>query len=190
MDTFGMPEDFDLSGFDGKHTEFQCIQCQIQNNHNIIDLINNYNAEMPEVNTKLFTEDSILSEFDDPMNNSTLLDFPSLDLPQIEPDIQMLPAQVVTPITDKPVMDNRSPSGMLKPCQNTVPLVKPNRKLVEKPIQPNYIIEQNVDKQIRYIQKPRTRTLVPVKSLGQIQLPSDHQMKQVLYIYYLYIIFL
>jgi len=29
MDTFGMPEDFDLSGFDGKHTEFQCIQCQI-----------------------------------------------------------------------------------------------------------------------------------------------------------------
>lgn len=144
---------------------------------------------MPEVNTKLFTEDNILSEFDDPMNDSTLLDFPSLDLPQIEPDIQMLPAQVVTPIIDKPLMDNHSLSAMLKPCQKSAPLVKPNRKLVEKPIQPNYIIEQNVDKKIRYIQKPGTRTLVPVKSLGQIQLPPDHQMKQVLYLIFIYIIF-
>lgn len=135
---------------------------------------------MPEVNTKLFTEDNILSEFDDPMNDSTLLDFPSLDLPEIEPDFQVPPAQANNiPIVDNSVMDNPVPPVVLKSCQKTVPIAKPNRKLVEKPIRPNYIVEQNVDKKLRYIQKPGTRTLVPVQSLGQIQLPSD-QIKQVL----------
>lgn len=135
---------------------------------------------MPDVNTKLFTEDNILSEFDDPMDNSTLLDFPSLDLPQIEPDFHISPSQVtITPIIDNPVIDNSSPP-ILTPCPKTAPLIKPNRKLVEKPIQHNYIIEQNVDKKITYIQKPGTRTLVPVQSVGQIHLPADHQMKQVL----------
>lgn len=123
---------------------------------------------MPEVNTKMFTDDSILSEFDD---------FP-LDLPQIEPDIQIMsPSQVTAPH----VIDNlvNSQSTMPKQCPKSAPLIKPSRKLVEKPIQPNYIIEQNVDKKIRYIQKPGTHTLLPIQNVGQIQLPAE-QMKQVL----------
>lgn len=123
---------------------------------------------MPEVNTKMFTDDSILSEFDD---------FP-LDLPQIEPDIQIMsPPQVTAPH----ILDNlvNLPSSMPKQCLKSAPLIKPNRKLIEKPIQPNYIIEQNVDKKIRYIQKSRTHTLLPIQNVGQIQLPAE-QMKQVL----------
>jgi len=146
---------------------------------------------MPEVNTKLFIEDNILSEFDDPMNDSTLLDFPSLDLSQIEPDLQLPPAQVTTntPIIENPMMDNPSPSVVLKSCQKTTPIIKPNRKLIEKPIQPNFLIEQNVGKNIRYIQKPGTRTLVPVQNLSQIQLSPDHQMKPVFYLLFIYVIF-
>lgn len=182
MDNFGMSsEDFDLAGLDGKFScaflrLFKYLYCVF------VDLISNYNAEMPDVNTKLFTDDNILSEFDDPMDDPTLMDFPSLDLPQIEPDFHISPPQVTVPqVMDNPV----TPPVMLKPIPKTVPLIKPNRKLVEKPIQPNYIIEQNVDKKIRYIQKPGTHTLVPVQSIGQIHLQAD-QMKQVfLYLSYM-----
>lgn len=122
---------------------------------------------MPEVDTKMFTDDSILSEFDD---------FP-LDLPQIEPDIQIMsPPQVTVP---RVVNNNvNSSSTILKSCPKSIPLIKPSRKFVEKPIQPNYAIEQNVDKKIRYIQKPGTHTIFPFQNVGQIHLPAD-QMKQV-----------
>lgn len=150
---------------------------------------------MPEVNTKLFTVDNILNEFDDdPMDDPTLLDFPSLDLPKIDTDFHhMSPPQAAAvpqlidnpPAIDNPLADmpstSSSTSSMLKPCPKIAPLIKPNRKLIEKPIQPNYIIDQNVNKQIRYIQKPGTHTLVPVQNVGQIHLPPD-QMKQVFYI--------
>jgi len=131
---------------------------------------------MPEVDTKLFTGDHILTEFDDPMSDPTLLDFPPLDLSLIEPDIQMSPPQdTVSHIIDPPVI---SPSTILKPCPKAPPLIKPNRKVIQKPIQPNRI-GQNVNKKIRYIQKPGIHTLLPVKSVGQIHLPSDQNMKQV-----------
>ncbi|XP_022182319.1 sterol regulatory element-binding protein 2-like isoform X1 [Myzus persicae] len=158
MDPLDMPEDLDFAGFD--------------------ELLNKYNEKMPEVDTKLFTGDHILTEFDDPMSDPTLLDFPPLDLSLIEPDIQMsLPQDTVSHIIDTPVI---SPSAMLNPCPKAPPLIKPNRKVIQKPIQPNYIIEQNVNKKIRYIQKPGMHTLLPVKSVGQIHLPSD-QMKQVFF---------
>lgn len=134
---------------------------------------------MPEVDTKLFTGDNILTEFDDPMSDPTLLDFPPLDLSLIEPDIHMSPPQdTVSHVIDSIDTTVISPSAMLKPCPKATPLIKPNRKVIEKPIQPNYIIEQNVNKKIRYIQKPGIHTILPVKSVGQIHLPSD-QMKQV-----------
>lgn len=123
---------------------------------------------MPEVDTKLFTEDDILCEFDDPMANSALLDFPPLDLPYIEPEVHMSPPHVAAPH----IFDNSSLPIALKPCPKTTPLIKP--KLTEKLIQPNYIIEKSVDKKIRYIQKPGTNTIVPVQSVGQIHLPPDH----------------
>ncbi|XP_060866530.1 sterol regulatory element-binding protein 2-like isoform X2 [Metopolophium dirhodum] len=158
MDPLDLPEDLDFAGFD--------------------ELLNKYNDKMPEVDTKLFTGDNILTEFDDPMSDSTLLDFPPLDLSLIEPDIQMLPPQdTVSHIIDTPMI---SPSAMLKPSPKAPPLIKPNRKVIQKPIQPNYITEQNVNKKIRYIQKPGMHTLLPVKSVGQIHLPSD-QMKQVFF---------
>lgn len=136
---------------------------------------------MPDVNIKLFTDDNILSEFDDPMDDHALTDFPSLDLSDIKPDFQLSPPQVTIPcVTENPVTP---PLTTLKPSLKTAPLIKPNRKLVEKPIQPNYIIEQNTDKKIRYIQKSGTHTLVPVQSVGQIHLPAD-QMKQVLKIHF------
>lgn len=123
---------------------------------------------MPEVDTKLFTEDDILSEFDDPMANSGLSDFPPLDLPYIEPEVHMSPSQA----TD--IFDTSSLPITLKPRSN--PLLKP--KLAEKPIQPNYVIEKSFDKKIRYIQKPGTNTIIPVQSVGQIHLPPD-QINQV-----------
>lgn len=132
---------------------------------------------MPEVNTKLFTDDNILSEFDEPMEDPTMLDYPSIDLPQIDQDFHMSPLQdSIPPAIEIPV---NSPSSVLKVSPKSSPIIKTNRKLIEKPIQPNYIIEHNVDKKIRYIQKPGTHTLVPVQSVGQIHLPPD-QMKQVL----------
>ncbi|XP_050057621.1 sterol regulatory element-binding protein 2-like isoform X2 [Aphis gossypii] len=161
MNPLDMPEDLDFAGFD--------------------ELLNKYNEKMPEVDTKLFTGDNILTEFDDPMSDPTLLDFPPLDLSLIEPDIHMSPPQdTVSHVIDSIDTTVISPSAMLKPCPKATPLIKPNRKVIEKPIQPNYIIEQNVNKKIRYIQKPGIHTILPVKSVGQIHLPSD-QMKQVFF---------
>lgn len=135
---------------------------------------------MPEVNTKLFIDDNILSDFDDKMDDSSLLNFPPLDLPQIEPDFNMPPTPITVPhITENPIT---SSSTILKQSPKVTPVViKPNRKPIEKPIQPNYIIEPNTDQKIAYIQKSGTHTLVPLQSVGQIHLPAD-QMKQVLFI--------
>lgn len=130
---------------------------------------------MPEVNTNMFIDDNLLSEFDD---------FPPIDLSQIEPDIQMSPPQVEVPqIDNNPlVLPFTTLKQEPKPYKKSFHVIKPNRKLAEKPIQPNYIIEQNVDKKFRYIQKPGTQTILPVQNVGQINLPAD-QMKQVLNIY-------
>lgn len=125
---------------------------------------------MPEVNTNMFIDDNLLSEFDD---------FPPIDLPQIEPDIQMSPPQVeVPPIDNYPVILPAATVQDLKPSPKSFHVIRPNRKLTEKPIQPNYIVEQNADKKFRYIQKPGTHTILPVQNVGQLNLPAD-QMKQV-----------
>jgi len=129
---------------------------------------------MPEVDTKLFTEDDILCEFDDPMVNSTLPDFPSFDLPQIKPEFDKSPRQTTIPN----IIDNSLPfADTPRQCTKSTSLIKP--KLTEKLIKPNYIIEQNVHNKIKYIQKSGTNTIVPVQSVGQIHLPPD-QIKQVI----------
>lgn len=135
---------------------------------------------MTELDTKLFTGDNILTEFDDPMSDHTLLDFPPLDLSLIEPDVKISPpplADTVSHITDTTVI--APPTTIVKPYPKAPLLIRPNRKIIEKPIQPNYMVEQNANKKIRYIQKPAgLHTILPVKSVGQIHLQSD-QMKQV-----------
>ncbi|XP_050529343.1 sterol regulatory element-binding protein 2-like [Daktulosphaira vitifoliae] len=154
MDTFGLSEDFDIAGLD--------------------DLLQDYNVNMPEVNTKLFTDDNILSEFDVPMNSPVTTSFSSVNLPLVEEKYQ----NHVTKITDPQMNANTMTPVLPKHSQNVVTRIKPNRKLIEKPIQPNYIVEQNANSKIGYIQKAGTNTLIPIQSLGQIHLPSD-QMKQV-----------
>lgn len=125
---------------------------------------------MPEVDTNLFTEDDILCEFDDPMSNPALSEFPSLDLPRVEPKTHMSPPQVAPPV------ENSAFPSTIKLCPKITPLIKP--KPSEQLIQPNYVIEKSDSKKIRFIQKPGTNTVVPVQNIGQIHLPSD-QIKQV-----------
>lgn len=129
---------------------------------------------MPEINTKLFTEDSILSEFTDPLDSPTLIDIPANDLPQIS----------LSHVTTTHIDNCMSSSSTTIPeCPKATPIKKPNRKLIEKPIQPNFIVE-NADNKIRYIQKPGIHSLVPIQNVRQIHLPPD-QMKQVLqYLFY------
>lgn len=131
---------------------------------------------MPEINTKLFTEDSILSEFTDPMDSQTLMNIPANDLPQISS----------SHVTMAHIDSSMSSSSTVFPeCPKAIPIKKPNRKLIEKPIQPNFIIE-NSDNKIRYLQKPGVHSLVPIQNVRQIHLPPD-QMKQVLqYLFYFY----
>ncbi|XP_050443452.1 sterol regulatory element-binding protein 2-like [Adelges cooleyi] len=157
MDNYDMPGDFDIAGLD--------------------DLLQDYNVDMPEVNTKLFTDDNILSEFDDQMDLSLPMgDFPSLTLPATDQHYQLSPPQV----TASPITNNQTiPTVGIKQCPKIVQINKPNRKLTEKPIQPNYqVIEPNGTTKIQYIHKAGTNTFVPVQSVNQIHLPAD-QMKQV-----------
>lgn len=146
---------------------------------------------MPEVDTELFTEDGMLSEFAGSVTDPAMPhhhDFPPLDLPYVEPsEVHVSPPPpprvtvVAPPLADNPTAHHRPPlgGGAPKPCAKlAVPLIKP--KLAEKPIQPNYVVEKNADKKITYIQKPGTNTVVPVQNVGQIHVPSD-QIKQVVY---------
>lgn len=126
--------------------------------------------EMPDINTKLFTEDSILSEFNDSMDNSTLMGIPTLDLSQISP----------SQVTVNNIVDNSIslPSTVATSCPKSIPTIKPNRKIIEKPIQPNLVAE-NTDNKIGYIQKPGVHSIIPIQNVRQIHLPPE-QMKQVL----------
>jgi hypothetical protein len=133
---------------------------------------------MPEVNTNMFIDDNLLSEFDD---------LQPIDVSKIEPDIQISPIKVEIPqIDNNPVVPPTTLKKQeVKLCPKSFNVIKPNRKLVEKPIQPNYVIEQNVDQKLRYIQKPGMHTILPVQNVRRINLPDD-QMEQVFK--YLYIL--
>lgn len=149
---------------------------------------------MPEVDTELFTEDGMLSDFANSVTDPAMPhhDFPPLDLPYAEPSkVHVSPPQV-TVVAPLPVIDNPPATALHRPpphggsapkqcTKSAVPLIKP--KLAEKPIQPNYVVEKTADKKITYIQKPGTNTVVPVQNVGQIHVPPD-QIKQVVYCYF------
>lgn len=133
---------------------------------------------MSEINTNMFIDDNLLSEFDD---------LQPIDTSQIKPDIQMSPIKVEVSQIDNnsvvPPITSKKQENKL--CPKSFDVIKPNHKLAERPIQPNYIIEQNIDQKFKYLQKPGTHTILPIQNVRHINLPAD-QMEQVYK--YLYIL--